>query len=535
MNSLIELRDSLSASLEPWMPWADDAIQALSQWLVQMPSVVWIGAGLWLAMRLADRVHRFGALRSTAYAGFGLLIALSVLALFDVTTLAALSDQTQWLFDMALGWVLFTVGQRMDTRWLLRNKALAATAVLEFAVTAAAISSLLIMLGLAWPAACIAGILAAHSSPVVLASFMPDWQADGQISARTLHLSGINTLLSALCLPLLLVIAQAWQQGAASGVADGAAAGSALAVSNLWPSFPTLNRSGWDLAQPLLLLISSLAVGAALGRLLAHRGQSAVGSSAGLQAGSDSMGLVAAACVCAGLAQWWGAPAWAACLALGLSLRSPSGAAWREGQGLQTALTSLSQLLLFALSALTLVALWMQGVLRFTALDISLGMMIVLVALILLLRLGVKLFVCTLTARWAGLRWQQGFALGLMMQPLSMTGLALLLLAWPVLMAADVQLALSLCIALFISDAVAPRALRYLLLRCGEIAEEPDIAGLNSRSSTQPTRIDTSQNPPTLPPDLPPDFASSMSPYPVRQPVAVEPARPLPGFAPNYT
>jgi hypothetical protein len=86
-----------------------------------------------------------------------------------------------------------------------------------------------------------------------------------------------------------------------------------------------------------------------------------------------------------------------------------------------------------------------------------------------------------------------------------------------------------------LSDAIAPRALRYLLLRCGEIAEEPDIAGLNSRSSTQPTRIDTSQNPPSLPPDFPPDFPPSVSPYPVRKPVTIEPTRPLPGFAPTYT
>ena len=494
MNTLFaDTKSSLAAMLEPWMPWADAAMQALSAWLVQAPSVVWIGAGLWLAMRVADRVQRFGALRSTAYGGCGLLIALGALVFLDVASLVAISDQTQWLFDMALGWVLFTVGQRMDTRWLLRNKALAATAVLEFALTALSISGLLIMLGLAWPAASIAGILAAHSSPVVLASFMPDWQADGQISARTLHLSGINTLLSALCLPLLLVLAQAWQQGASSLAMSHVVEGSAVAASNLWLSLPTLQRSGWDLAQPLLLLISSLVVGAALGRLLAHRGQSLAGQSQSASSGSDSMGLVAAACVCAGLAQWWGAPAWAACLALGLSLRSPSGAAWRPGQGLQTALTSVAQLLLFALSALTLVALWMQGVLRFTALDVSLGMMMPLVALILLMRLCVKLLVCTLTARWAGLRWQQGFLLGIAMQPLSMTGLALLMLAWPALMQADALLACSLVVALLISDWLSPLLLRALLRRGGEIVPELEIAGMSSRSSTQPTRIDTSQ------------------------------------------
>jgi Kef-type K+ transport system membrane component KefB len=479
------LSESMQASLEPWMPWAGDAVQAASGWLAQMPAVVWIGAGLWLAMRVADRVQRWGALRSTAYGGCGLLIALVALLLLDASAVQAMAQQTQWLFDMALGWVLFTVGQRMDMRWLLRNKALAATAVLEFALTALVIAGLLMMLGLAWPAAAMAGILAAHSSPVVLASFMPDWQADGQISARSLHLGGINTLLAALCLPLLLVIAQAWQQGTAA---------SAPATAAMWPSLPFIQRSGWDLAQPLLLLILSLAVGAALGRLLARRDQPARNTHLGsAHVGSDSMGLVAAACVCAGLAQWWGAPAWAACLALGLGLRSPAGAAWREGQGLQTALTALSQLLLFALSALTLVALWTQGAERFTSMDVALGMMIPLVALIMVLRLLGKLLVCTLTARWAGLRWQQGFALGVAMQPLSMTGLALLLLAWPALMQGDALIACSLVVALMLSDWLSPLVLRTLLQRCGEVVPEPDIAGLNSRSSTQPTRVDTSE------------------------------------------
>ncbi|MBS7808248.1 cation:proton antiporter [Variovorax sp. PCZ-1] len=497
MNTwLSNFQENVLASLEPWMPWADDVVKAVSTWLAQMPAVVWIGAGLWLAMRVADRVQRWGGLRSTAYGGCGLLIALLALFVLDAASLQAMAEQTQWLFDMALGWVLFTVGQRMDMRWLLRNKALAATAVLEFAVTALATAGLLIMLGLAWPAAAVAGILAAHSSPVVLSSFMPDWQADGQISARGLHLGGINTLLAALCLPLLLVIAEAWQQSAA------ASSGSGITLTAPWPSFPLFQRSGWDLAQPLLLLILSLAVGTALGRLLARHEQTAkrnARTANGANVGSDSMGLVAAACVCAGLAQWWGAPAWAACLALGLGLRSPSGTAWREGQGLQTALTAISQLLLFALSALTLVALWMQGIARFTSLDVALGMMIPIVALIMLLRLGGKLLVCTLTARWAGLRWQQGFALGLAMQPLSMTGLALLLLAWPALMLGDALLACSLVVALLLSDWLSPLLLRTLLQRCGEIAPE-EIAGLNSRSSTQPTRVDTTEMPSTSSP-----------------------------------
>jgi hypothetical protein len=476
--------------LEPWMPWADDAVQALSAWLQKMPAVAWVGAALWLAMGVADRVQRWGALRSTAYWCCGALLAVACLLVWPQSTLLEVATRSEWLLDMALGWILFTVGQQMDMRWLMRNKALAATAMLEFVVTAICVSALLIMLGLAWPAACVAGIIAAHSSPVVLASFMPDWQADGQISARALHLGGINTLLAALCLPGALVLGQAWLQSAAQTSVQ-------TSIAAPWQALPLLQRSGWDLAQPLLLLLLSLGVGAALGRLLARpkpaSSSPAAGSVPRLQTAGDSMGLVAAACVCVGLAQWWGAPAWAACLALGLSLRSPTGAAWRAGQGVQQALTTLAQLVLFALSAMMLIALMGQSSLKFVDTQVAVGMMVPVVALILLTRLACKLFVCTLTARWAGLRWQQGFALGLAMQPLSMTGLALLLVAWPMLLVGDALLGGSLVVALVISDCLAPMGMRALLQRCGEIAPD-EIAGLHSRNSTQPVRIDTSRD-----------------------------------------
>jgi Kef-type K+ transport system membrane component KefB len=468
--------------LAPWMPWVDEGLQGLAAVLQQVPALVWAGAALWLAMSVADVAQRWGLLRSTAYGLCGAVLALAIGLASSAQDGMAQVMRSEGLLDMALGWIVFMVGQQMDMRWLLRNKALAATAVLDFVFTALVVTAVLIMLGLAWPAAGVAGLLMAHSSPVVLASFMPDWQADGQISARALHMGGINTLLAALSVPLLLVLAQAWLQSAAQSM-------HALPTVSL----PILQRSGWEMAQPLLLLMLSLAVGTALGRLLARPAHSAQSAWRWLAA-EGSMAWVAAACVCAGLAQWWGAPAWAACLALGLSLRSPSGAAWRAGLGLQQSLTSLAQLLLFALSAAILIALALQSSSAFSQVELALGMLVPLVALMLLLRLVCKLLVCTLTARWAGLRWQQGFALGLAMQPLSMTGLALLLMAWPLLMQGDALMACSLVAALGLSDWLAPKGLRALLRRSGEMAPD-EIAGLRSKNSTQPVRIDTSAQP----------------------------------------
>jgi hypothetical protein len=484
--------------LEKAPPWLQSAelSSAFDLTTAGVPAVVWMGAALWLAVRLADHVQRLGALRSTAYWGSGALLAtLSWLAssaglmpsgTLPSSMLQTIASRSEWLLDMALGWILFTVGQQMDVRWLLRNKALAATAVLEFGVTALCITAVLIMLGLAWPAASVAGVLAAHSSPVVLASFAPDWQPDGQISARSVHLGGINTLLAALALPLTLALVQAWQQSTVTGAVQSV-------MGSVESTLPFLQRSGWELAQPVLLLLLSLVVGVVLGRLLARSATPPpTPSHKRAQARGGSMDVVAAACVCAGLAQWWGAPAWAACLALGLALRSPSGAAWRAGQGVQQAMTSLAQLALFALSAIMLIALLALGSAQFLNAQVAYGMVLALVAIICLIRLGCKLMVCTLTARWAGLRWQQGFLLGLAMQPLSLTGLALLLLAWPMLMQGDALVASSLALALVVSDCLAPMGLRALLQRCGEIAPD-EIAGMQTRSSTRAERVDTSR------------------------------------------
>ncbi|NJS36974.1 MAG: hypothetical protein HC765_12095 [Brachymonas sp.] len=373
-NSLQLLSAWWQRTLEVFGVIAHEAVDALNTavWpaLAQIPPVVWLGAALWIMVRTADRVQQWGGMRSSAYAGCGALLA-CVLALQGWLDEAMQSLGVVQLLELALGWVLFTLGQRMDARWLLRNKALAATAVLEFALTATATAWLLLAIGLPWLAAVAAGLVAAHSSPVVLASFMHEWRADGQISARALHLGGINTLLAALCLPMLLALGEAWQQGAVatSAVAGTVGAGGTIS-SQSWQAFPSIARSGWELAQPLFLLLLSLGVGALLGRLLSskqahHKNGASHAKPANLDL-NRGLSLVAAACVCAGLAQWWGAPAWAACLALGLSLRAraslPSvSLSSLPGQGLQAGITTLAQLLLFALSALSLVALVLQG------------------------------------------------------------------------------------------------------------------------------------------------------------------------------
>jgi hypothetical protein len=106
--------------------------------------------------------------------------------------------------------------------------------------------------------------------------------------------------------------------------------------------------------------------------------------------------------------------------------------------------------------------------------------------------------VCTLTARWAGLRWVQGLALGMMLQPLSMTGLVFWALAAQALAGPYAGLSHAMLLMLCASDVLAPWLMRVVLRNMREVAPEPvaampptDYAGLNTQSSVHTMRIDT--------------------------------------------
>jgi hypothetical protein len=130
---------------------------------------------------------------------------------------------------------------------------------------------------------------------------------------------------------------------------------------------------------------------------------------------------------------------------------------------------------------------------------------LVLAALLLTIRLCAKVLVCTMTARWAGLRWAQGLALGLMLQPLSMTGLVFWAMAASALAAPYVALSHAVLLMLCVSDVLAPWMMRAVLRSMREVAPEPVQptltkpdgngnavnSGLNTQSSMSLQRIDT--------------------------------------------
>lgn len=504
--------------------------------LPALPTAAWVGFALLIAVWLGERLQRAGMARTMGYwlcgAGFGIALvwaqvwmgqpvlaaapsgaaggatahgaaALGQGAPSTLATLLSLS----WIFDLALGWVLVELGQRIDLRWLLRNKALAATALLEYALTWALAALALRSLGLAWLPAGVAATLAAHSSPVLLSTLLPQWRAEGQVTERALHLGSINTVLTAITLPLVLSLVGAYAQGEEALFNPGVLGSAQNSVGVL--ASGSVLRSGLELAQPLWEAAGSMAIGFALGWLLSRLRSGSARRVGALSAANPSgvqpdrapwLSMLGAVCIAVGLAQWLTAPALVACLALGLSLRRRAALAHMgDSSGVGAGLSQLAQVLMFLVAGACLPWLqWLglQPEQTGPALDIQ---VFVLAALLLLIRVCAKVFVCTLTARWAGLRWVQGLALGLMLQPLSMTGLVFWAMAASALATPYASLSHAVLLMLCISDVLAPWMMRAVLRGMREVEPGPvqpvnaptDYSGLQTQSSVYALRVDT--------------------------------------------
>ncbi len=508
-----------------WIDFVSDLAGRLPA-LPTLPTAAWVGFALLIAVWLGERLQRAGMARTMGYwlcgAFFGIALVWAQVwtgqpVLANVASAGALGPggpsslatllSLTWIFDLALGWVLVELGQRIDLRWLLRNKALAATALLEYALTWALAALALRSLGLAWLPAGVAATLAAHSSPVLLSTLLAQWRAEGQVTERALHLGSINTVLTAITLPLVLSLVGAYAQGE-EALYRPSVLGSAQNSVGVLASGSVL-RSGLELAQPLWEAVASVAIGFGLGWLLSRLRPAAAWRVGAVNTASPPglpsdrtpwLSMLGAVCIAVGLAQWLTAPALVACLALGLSLRRRAAlAAVGDSSGVGAGLSQLAQVLMFLVAGACLPWLqWLglQPEQTGPALDIQ---VLVLAALLLLIRMGAKVFVCTLTARWAGLRWVQGLALGLMLQPLSMTGLVFWAMAASALAAPYANLSHAVLLLLCISDVLAPWMMRAVLRSMREVEPGPvqpvaaptDYSGLQTQSSVHALRVDT--------------------------------------------
>ena len=224
----------------------------LPRWPLAANQMLWVGVLLVAGIAGGEAVQRLLRLpRITGYAAAGIVLGPGGLALID----RPLLDELTVFADLALGLVLFELGQRLDLAWLRRSPMLMLMGVVE-----ALGAGLLVFFTLSYHfgqdplVAAVAAAIAMSTSPAVLIRIATDLQAEGQVTERALLLTAINGIVAF------------------------------LAVTVLIPWLHLEYRGGWEtmILHPLYLLAGSLVLAAAAAHVTLKLAQ-LVGKRAGLQ------------------------------------------------------------------------------------------------------------------------------------------------------------------------------------------------------------------------------------------------------------
>ena len=174
----------------------------LPNWPPLANNLFWIGALLAVGVACGEAVRRFLRLpRITGYAAAGLALGPGGLGLIDNPVLEDLGV----FADVAIGLVLFELGQRLDLAWLRRTPALALMGIAESLGAAALVFfTLHYYFDLVPLAAGIAAAIAVSTSPAALMRVAADLRAEGQVTERALIVTAINGVLAFLALTVLI-------------------------------------------------------------------------------------------------------------------------------------------------------------------------------------------------------------------------------------------------------------------------------------------------------------------------------------------
>jgi len=177
-------------------------IAFLPNWPVATNAMMWVGVLLIAGVAGGELVRRLlGLPRITGYAAAGLLLGPGGTGLIATPLLEELSV----LADVAIGLVLFELGQRLDLAWLRRSPMLALMGVAE-AIGAAVLVFFTLSVYLNHPplVSAVAAAIAMSTSPAVLMRVAADLRAEGQVTERALILTAINGVLAFLMLTVLI-------------------------------------------------------------------------------------------------------------------------------------------------------------------------------------------------------------------------------------------------------------------------------------------------------------------------------------------
>jgi Kef-type K+ transport system membrane component KefB len=155
---------------------------------VPADQIPWYAVLLLAALLAGEALWRMRLPRVLGWILAGIALGPSGLGILDHTALGGLRG----LLEIAVGLILFELGQRLDMRWLRRNPWLLATSVLESSLGFAAIFAVLLLVGAKPLLAATAAAIGIATGPAVVLTLVKQLRAQGQVSERMLALTALN-------------------------------------------------------------------------------------------------------------------------------------------------------------------------------------------------------------------------------------------------------------------------------------------------------------------------------------------------------
>ncbi len=116
---------------------------------------------------------------------------------FNFITESLLNDMRVFV-DISLGLILFDLGRRIDLRWLVSEKWLLATGLVESALTFVLLTLMFVVFDVPWVQAAIAGAVGVATSAAVVMRVASDVASEGPVTRRAFSLVAINNMVAVL-------------------------------------------------------------------------------------------------------------------------------------------------------------------------------------------------------------------------------------------------------------------------------------------------------------------------------------------------
>jgi Kef-type K+ transport system membrane component KefB len=177
-----------------------DPYHFLPAWPPAASPLGWVAILLLAAIVAGEAVRRFLRIsRVIGYLAVGALLGPAVAGVIDAGT----ASQLRIFSDIAVGMLLFELGQRVDLGWLRRNPSLLAASVLEAVLTFMLVYLAMTWFGVAPLIAAAAALIGVATSPAVVVTVIKDLRAQGQVTERVMLFTALNTAYAVIGLGLL--------------------------------------------------------------------------------------------------------------------------------------------------------------------------------------------------------------------------------------------------------------------------------------------------------------------------------------------